>query len=579
MDAAVGEAGPSNLRRRRRSEESWARNVRHSSRVTGASYTSSSGKEVPARQLQERSCRFNCPNGCWAWSETDRQLVMDNFYAIGSEDKQRQFILGLIETDGDHKRVTYLLPKGGVKQRVCRAFFLETLSVGEKFVRNIKKALKTGHVAPVDGRGKHGHQHTKYKYTEFQLEDARTFIKDLPAVPSHYSRVKSTKKYLPTEWRNIQFVFRKYASVTDNPVSLNKFRKIFNDEFNIGFHVPKKDKCATCLNGSNDEHRRLKLASKTRHLKDQERSRHEERTLCTSFDLEAVLNTPKGDSVLFFYSRKVAVYNFTFYEVGSRRGLCHLWDETQGKRGSNEVATLLVRYIERVDKEGGTDELLLYCDNCAGQNKNRTVLTAAYFTLQSCTKLKTIVVNYLLKGHTYMPCDSMHAVIEHHIKRQLVYAPSEWKTIVRTARHDPFPYEVNELTWKDWRDWSGLGKRSMKALKVKDVTRVTMHHGDPNVTVETGFDAGTEKNIRVSSIRQAGRPSFNTPPPQGPPPAYLGRISISAEKKRDLMRLVNDGTIPSEFRTEYEELPATPTVPDVLAESDIEDEDAVEDDE
>lgn len=25
------------------------------------------------------------------------------------------------------------------------------------------------------------------------------------------------------------------------------FRKIFSDDFNIGFHIPKKDKCLKCL--------------------------------------------------------------------------------------------------------------------------------------------------------------------------------------------------------------------------------------------------------------------------------------------------------------------------------------------
>lgn len=43
-----------------------------------------------------------------------------------------------------------------------------------------------------------------------------------------------------------------------------------------------------------------------------------------SFDLQKVLNTPHGNNMLLFYSRKYAVYNLCFYESITRNGFCFI---------------------------------------------------------------------------------------------------------------------------------------------------------------------------------------------------------------------------------------------------------------
>ncbi|KAI8430308.1 hypothetical protein MSG28_000618 [Choristoneura fumiferana] len=105
----------------------------------------------------------------------------------------------------------------------------------------------------------------------------------------------------------------------------------------------------------------------------------------------------------------------------------------EGKRGANEVATILIKYIEEVDKRNEAQNILLYCDSCPGQNKNITVLTALHYALQKCTNILTVQINYPLPGHTMMPVDSMHAVIENSITAT-VWAPSQWATLFQLAR-------------------------------------------------------------------------------------------------------------------------------------------------
>lgn len=142
------------------------------------------------------------------------------------------------------------------------------------------------------------------------------------------------------------------------------------------------------------------------------------------------------------------MYNLTFYESQTQNGFCYLWDECDAKRGINEVATCLTKYLEDVDKRG-IKNVLLYCDACAGQNKNKVVLTALNHFLKSSINVQVIQIIFLLPGHSYMPVYSMHAVIEREMKIVIVWTPSQWPTYIEAARKNPFPYKVEVLEYSD----------------------------------------------------------------------------------------------------------------------------------
>ncbi|KAJ8880632.1 hypothetical protein PR048_017102 [Dryococelus australis] len=111
-----------------------------------------------------------------------------------------------------------------------------------------------------------------------------------------------------------------------------------------------------------DEHLRGKIATKE-HFANNQKACGTDGFWCVSFDLQKVLNTPHGDNMLLYYSRK---YNFTVYENNTRKVYCYC----DGNRGANEIASLLYMYIIKVDAEKTTTNLSLYCDSCPGQNKN-----------------------------------------------------------------------------------------------------------------------------------------------------------------------------------------------------------------
>jgi hypothetical protein len=138
------------------------------------------------------------------------------------------------------------------------------------------------------------------------------------------------------------------------------------------------------------------------------------------------ISTPHGDSMLLGFSRKYAVYNFTVYETNIRKVYCNLCSN-------------LYYYLKKVDNEQCYEELSLYCDNCGGQNKNKAMYNMIRYFLNNSNYASKINLIFLIVGHTYMPVDSMHAVIEKSLKNKLVHTPSEWPTLLRNARVNPEP--------------------------------------------------------------------------------------------------------------------------------------------
>ena len=62
-----------------------------------------------------------------------------------------------------------------------------------------------------------------------------------------------------------------------------------------------------------------------------------------TFDLQAVLYTPHAGQNQIYDKRQLAVYNFTIYDGSSKDGHCFVWDETEGKTGTSEISSALLK--------------------------------------------------------------------------------------------------------------------------------------------------------------------------------------------------------------------------------------------
>ena len=115
------------------------------------------------------------------------------------------------------------------------------------------------------------------------------------------------------------------------------YKDIFNYEFNLDYHVPKKDMCDLCERfrmASNTEkaamqatynlHQHNKnLSRKNKEEDDKEREKTNSE-LVTCFDLQQVLNCPKGEASNFYYRRELIAYNLSIYILNTKDASCFM---------------------------------------------------------------------------------------------------------------------------------------------------------------------------------------------------------------------------------------------------------------
>ena len=131
--------------------------------------------------------------------------------------------------------IRYYIPCQGENVRVCKVFYLTTLDISHKRVctyHNLKQAM--------------GGTPVHLRWGDSANNVVPQAMKD--GIESHYCR-STNKEYLAQEL-SITVLYDKYVNQCQesgrNPCKLHLYRQIFNQEFNIDFHVPKKDRCDTC---------------------------------------------------------------------------------------------------------------------------------------------------------------------------------------------------------------------------------------------------------------------------------------------------------------------------------------------
>lgn len=160
--------------------------------------------------------------------------------------------------------------------------------------------------------------------------------------------------------------------------------------------------------------------------------------ICIIFDLQAVLQTSAGDIAAFYYKSKLSVFNFTVYDVASKEAHCFVWSELDGNRGVNEIGSCILKYIvNKYDSENHKLPLIMFSDNCAGQQKNQFIAALLIFLTQRL-KIPTISLNFLVVGHTQNENDHVHSLIEKQKKLALrsgpVYVPAQWVGIIKSSK-------------------------------------------------------------------------------------------------------------------------------------------------
>ncbi|CAH1105519.1 unnamed protein product [Psylliodes chrysocephalus] len=171
-------------------------------------------------------------------------------------------------------------------------------------------------------------------------------------------------------------------------------------------------------------------------------------------DMQAVFLEPKSNVSALYYKIKLAVIDFTFYDLKTEDESCFVCNESEGGLTASVYASNIMNFLAR-----GTDKhqvpYIIYSYGCTSRNRNVT-LSNALLNLALFLKNITIFQKYLERGHIQMKCDSMHSTIERQIKNAIINVSADCITIFRAARKNPSPYKVEYLNHQFFKDISSL---------------------------------------------------------------------------------------------------------------------------
>ena len=113
-------------------------------------------------------------------------------------------------------------------------------------------------------------------------------------------------------------------------------------------------------------------------------------------------NAPEIPSKFYFLSL-YNVYCFGVVDEGHDHHYHYLYGEDIAGKGSNDVISLLQKYITE-NVLSTTRSLVVYADNCGGQNKNNLMIFYLLWLVDS-GRFDDVKLKFQVKGHTRNSCD------------------------------------------------------------------------------------------------------------------------------------------------------------------------------
>lgn len=261
-----------------------------------------------------------------------------------------------------------------------------------------------------------------------------------------------------------------------------------------------------------------------------------------ALDLQQNLPTPSLTVGLAFYSRKTWTYNFGIHDCVTGQGHMYLWSENVAKRGSDEIMSCILKHVKL--NKPSSPNLIVFSDNCAGQNKNWNVM-ALWQMMVRDQIYKTIEHRFPVPGHTRLPCDRDFGIIEQCKKKVgQVFTPSDWCDLIKKSNQKT-PFTVTMMTQSDFYSFENLADFKKKKLKTdagdpvdfRNVRCFKFTSDQPNIIYVKHALTGDFKSITVSKTgpnNSAIVPMLDEQILQ----KYNESISLDVNKVKDLKKLL-----------------------------------------
>ncbi|XP_039747039.1 uncharacterized protein LOC120637854 isoform X2 [Pararge aegeria] len=583
-------------RKRMRKESLWKKNVRKNKRARGEAYVNTKGVLIPAKQI-DTGLQCTCNQKCHDKIVHDRQKqLFSKFYALANFDLQSAYLYSLIHVvikarsyvrvrDTTSDRVAgnvtskpkefsrlYHLPEANGKHiRVCKSFFKQVFKVSDGRLTRVLKNKPLGDPAPIDKRGRHIPSN---KTPETKVNEVKDFINTFPKYDSHYTRHKSeSRQYLPPHL-NLSIMYSEYKSKVAGPVSKYIFEKIFNENFNLTFHAPVTDSCKRCDNfkvkidacDNNELSKKNELTiAKELHLRkaesamknlklDMQNAKQDNDTTVIIFDLMKTLPTPVISTGICYYKRQLWTYCLGIHNAGTDEMFMYVWDESTASRGPQEIGSCLLKFIR---EHVHTKRLIMYSDQCGGQNRNIKVAALCMHIVSSPQfTVENIDHKFTVSGHSFSSCDRAFGLVEKQKKYfPDIYVPEHWNNVILAARKKK-PFKIVEMKGDDFISTKaletnitnrkiGVDRSKVEWLKIQWLLYNKSH------PFSMFFKYSNEPEVLFAEVNFSKRSSKDTSNFELEILFPEGR-KISHEKKKDLLCLLE--YVPPIYHPFYEQL-------------------------
>lgn len=454
------------------------------------------------------------------------------------------------ESRRSHSFSYCLFMPGGSDVRVCLKTFCNTFAVTPRRVQLLGEKILAGKMDMSEKRGGARHSFSnKTAWTNKIMEHIASF----PTYESHYARVKTPNKRFLSPDLTVSRMYRaflekyyaEYQPPNKPPVTRQWYNEIFLSKFNLAFARPKVDTCSTCdslavkiksgekaaVTEQELHHRRAEAATKA--MSSETKNANTSDFYVISFDMQQQMYIPQLTHSEMYYSQQLSVCNLGIHDSVTGKGFMCLWTEDFGGRGSLEISSCLYTYLTKEINSHGKKKLILWSDNCGGQNKNQFII-AMYLTLLAKNVFDEIIHKFPIKGHTFLSCDRDFAIIEKRKKVCKAYTLMDVVGIITSAvQKNPFTCMVVE----DFSDFKTIAydKLTTKKLGISSATQLRLTKENFGVVMMaknfSELAVWTEINILKSGVTLEDFKSIQLPKTRT-------HFDIPEKKKSDIKKML-----------------------------------------
>ncbi|XP_011662879.2 uncharacterized protein LOC105437692 [Strongylocentrotus purpuratus] len=349
------------------------------------------------------------------------------------------------------------------QKRICRYTFFYLMEIGPQKFTNLKKWYASNGLIP--RRKKSGGRRGKKLLKLEQVEAVVKFILNFTAehcihLPGRIPGFKSADVKLLPSYVTKAHLWRIYrdAAPEHGPVAESTFRKLWSDLLSyVVVAKPATDLCWTCQQNNNlitrqvnvpDEEKTEALRRQEEHLLEAQRERDAYRTACQASKAVARehsikklgKNAANSKPVVFHYSFDFAqqvhypadpqqpgpsyfrtqrkCHIFGMAAEGLPAQVNYLADEgVSCGKGANVVVSYIHHFLENYGI--GEQHVHFNADNCAGQNKNNTMLQYLCWRVESNLH-KSVSISFLPVGHTKFAPDWCFGLLKQRYRKTKV---------------------------------------------------------------------------------------------------------------------------------------------------------------